>query len=274
MDGPRTRRRRGRCVLLSLPPPPRATPRAARSPGASFQTARLTPRPMRRHHVHHANRAVCNEAGVRCRASRLRRCSRTTTGSGRSRAIRATASTASTGAASARSGCSRASMCTGWTIRDLIFRDGNGHGQWRCARHHAASPPSDLPLAVLQQHGDGQGRRRPPRQVKAPCSGSTLGGVGVSGNTFGSGRSRRATRAPEGLCPWSLQAREQRTQASTAAPSPTTPRPATAAPSHFEVTPAAENISLDGNIVVGNRAGGSGGGGYVAIDVGFLNVTN
>lgn len=33
-----------------------------------------------------------------------------------------------------------------------------------------------------------------------------------------------------------------------------------------------ENISLDGNVVVKNKAGGSGGGGYVAMDVGFLNI--
>ena len=35
-----------------------------------------------------------------------------------------------------------------------------------------------------------------------------------------------------------------------------------------------ENVSLDGNVVVNNTAGGSGGGGYVAGPIGFLNIDN
>ena len=161
-------------------------------------------------------------------------------------------------------------------IQNLTFRDGNVAGNGGALDITGESSVGLRQSAFYNNQATGKGGAVHLSQV-APFLGSTLGGFGVSSDTFGSETVPGEGNSAATGGALSIESPGQGNNNSGINGSTFANNSATGNGGGFDYavpSGGSENVSLDGNVVVKNKAGGSGGGGRVSIDTGLLRVDN
>ncbi|MEA2365027.1 MAG: hypothetical protein QOI32_539 [Thermoleophilaceae bacterium] len=161
-------------------------------------------------------------------------------------------------------------------IQDLLFRDGNVTGDGGAINLTGESALGLRRSAFFNNHATGKGGAVHVAQG-TPFGASILGGVGMSENTFGSesNAGEGNSAATGGAVAIELQTNPNNGSGINGSTFANNTASGNGGAFSFQVTgppDTSTNFSLTGNVVVKNNAGGSGGGGYVAGLLGFLDV--